>query len=52
MAQVTELLNAIGEFLKGLGAVLAPIATIVVTVIASRKRDEPKSKPRKPRPKR
>ncbi|RSX56761.1 hypothetical protein [Bifidobacterium samirii] len=47
MAQVTELLNAAGEFLKGLGATLAPIATIVVAIIADRKRDEPRHKTRR-----
>lgn len=30
MQQVTELLKAAGEFLAGLGAVIAPIATVVI----------------------
>ncbi|KFI97864.1 hypothetical protein [Bifidobacterium stellenboschense] len=49
MAQVTELLNAIGEFLKGLGATLAPIATVAIFVMS--RHDEPK-KPKPPRKRR
>lgn len=41
MEQIAELLKAIGEFLSGLGAALAPIAAVAVALIA-------KSKPRKP----
>lgn len=52
MAQVTELLEAIGEVLKGLGAVLAPIATIAVAVITRRDGGQPPKPPRKRRPKR
>ena len=32
MQQVTELLKAAGEFLAGLGAVIAPIATVVIAL--------------------
>ncbi|OZG57847.1 hypothetical protein BTIS_1088 [Bifidobacterium tissieri] len=45
MEQITELLKAIGEFLSGLGATLAPIAAVAVALIA-------KSRPRKPSDKR
>ena len=39
MEQIAELLKAIGEFLSGLGAALAPIAAVALIA---------KSKPRKP----
>ena len=45
MQQVTELLKAAGEFLAGLGAVIAPIATVV---IALHRKPEPRRPPRSP----
>lgn len=32
MQQVTELLKAAGEFLAGLGAVITPLATVVIAL--------------------
>lgn len=46
MQQVTELLKAAGEFLAGLGAVIAPIATVV---IALHRKPEPRRPPRRRR---
>lgn len=46
MQQVTELLKAAGEFLAGLGAVIAPIATVV---IALPRKPEPRRPPRRRR---
>lgn len=43
MQQVTELLKAAGEFLAGLGTVIAPIAT----VIALHRKPEPRRPPRR-----
>lgn len=46
MQQVTELLKAASEFLAGLGAVIAPIATVV---IALHRKPEPRRPPRRRR---